>query len=77
MALMQTEGLLKALTEVEMPLVHVLQQMEAVGIAVAINIFEKHRVRFWPMAPQLISTVARAYVYTRSDRHRPGHMTPR
>ena len=38
---------MRALTEVEMPLVHVLQQMEAVGIAVDISIFEKHRVRLW------------------------------
>ena len=47
-ALVQTEGLMRALTEVEMPLVHALQQMEAVGIAVDITIFEKHKVRSWP-----------------------------
>ena len=32
------------LMEVEMPLVPVLQQMEAVGIAVDPAIFEKHKV---------------------------------
>ena len=32
------------LVEVEMPLVHVLQRMEAAGIAVDVGIFEKHRV---------------------------------
>ena len=43
-AILQTEGLMKALTEVEMPLVHVLQRMEAVGIAVDTEMFEKHKV---------------------------------
>lgn len=38
---------MKALTAVEMPLVHVLQQMEAVGLAVDINIFDKHKVCSW------------------------------
>ena len=45
---MQTEGLMKALTAVEMPLVCVLQQMEAVGIAVDTDIFAKHKVRYRP-----------------------------
>ena len=40
----QEESLMRPLVEVEMPLVHVLQRMEAVGIAVDVAIFEKHRV---------------------------------
>lgn len=36
---------MRPLVEVEMPLVHVLQRMETVGIAVDVAIFEKHRVR--------------------------------
>jgi hypothetical protein len=40
----QEESLMWPLVEVEMPLVHVLQRMEAVGIAVDVAIFEKHRV---------------------------------
>ncbi len=40
----QEESLMRPLVEVEMPLVHVLQRMEAVGLAVNVAIFEKHRV---------------------------------
>ncbi len=40
----QAEGLLKPLREVEMPLVPVLAQMEAVGVAVDPTIFAKHKV---------------------------------
>ena len=52
-AALQTEGLMRALTEVEMPLVSVLQQMEAVGIAVDTSIFQKHKVGSWSIRQQL------------------------
>jgi hypothetical protein len=42
---LQAEGLLRPLMQVEMPLVHVLAQMEAVGIAVDPAIFSKHKAR--------------------------------
>ncbi len=44
----QAEGLLKPLRDVEMPLVPVLAQMEAVGVAVEPTIFAKHKVSRQP-----------------------------
>ena len=49
----QAEGLLKPLREVEMPLVPVLAQMEAVGVAVDPTIFAKHKVTDSHAAPTL------------------------
>ena len=61
---------MKAMTEVEMPLVHVLQRMEAVGIAVDINIFEKHRVRFWTLdATAFKYCHRRIWCHTQGDLH--------
>ena len=40
----QEEGLMRALVRVEMPLVHVLQRMETVGIAVDPASLAKHKV---------------------------------
>lgn len=51
----QAEGLLKPLREVEMPLVPVLAQMEAVGVAVDPTIFAKHKVTHSHTAPHPIS----------------------
>lgn len=51
----QAEGLLKPLREVEMPLVPVLAQMEAVGVAVDPTIFAKHKVTDSHTAPHPIS----------------------
>lgn len=42
---LQEENLMRCLVEVEMPLVHVLERMEAIGIAVDPAIFAKHKVR--------------------------------
>ncbi|CAL8465203.1 g4738 [Coccomyxa elongata] len=57
---MKAEGLLKPLREVEMPLVPVLAQMEAVGVAVDPTIFAKHKRPLERRVAELDALIERA-----------------